>query len=244
MAKPIINYHAVAQANGLQQGKTLYRPTVVDRGEPVTLDTIVKRAIDRGYLPGLKPESAQGVASGICEQMATELREGRSVKFGNYFRGLIYLRGTCDNDGKLGPDNEVSVSLIKGKGFGLNAADFTFQNIESENVPKLEFVISDCAGAQRNKPVAGELLYVNGERLTGEGTATSVELWATDETGAITGDEPVWNIDSFSITGPNLLAFAFPNNTPAGRYVFKVLRRTPAGAVTESIQLTVYVIAD
>ena len=93
MAKPIINYRAVAQANSVLN-KTIYRPTVVDRGEPVSLSTVITRAIDRGYLPGLKPESAQGVAAGICEQMATEFREGKSVKFGNYFRGLIYLSGT------------------------------------------------------------------------------------------------------------------------------------------------------
>ena len=244
MAKPIINYHAVAQAHPTQTGKTLYRPAVVDRGVPVTLDQIVERAIDRGYLPGLKRESAQGVASGICEQMATELREGRSVKFGSYFRGLIYLKGTCDNDGKLGPDNAVNVRLIKGDGFKLSASDFTFQNVESENVPKLEFVISDCAGALRNKPVAGELLYVNGERLTGEGTETTVELWATDATGAITGDDPVWFTGTFSITGPNLLAATMPNDIAAGRYIFKVLRQTQAGVVTESIQLPVQVLAD
>ena len=242
MAKPIINYRAVAQVNSVLN-KTIFRPTVVDRGEPVSLSTVITRAIDRGYLPGLKPESAQGVAAGICEQMATEFREGKSVKFGNYFRGLIYLSGTCDSDGKLGPNNDVRVHLIKGAGFRLDASDYTFQNVESENVPKLEFVISDCAGALRNKPVVAQLLYVNGERLTGDGTTTSVQLWATDETGAITGDEPAWDIDSFSITGPNLLAFTFPNNTNPGRYVFKVLRTSASGAVTESIQLPVQVLA-
>ncbi len=242
MAKPIINYHAVAQVDPISR-RTIYRPTVVDRGEPVTLEQVLVRAHDRGYLPGLKPEGARGVAAGICEQMVTEFRAGNSIKFGNYFRGALYLSGQCGADGKLGPDNEIKVRLIKGKGFQLDAGDFDYQNIESANVPKLEFVISDHAGAVRNKPVVGVTLYVNGERLTGEGTTTSVELWATDATGAITGDEPVWSIDTFDITGPSLLGFAFPNNTEPGRYVFKVLREAEGGAVTESVNLGVQVIA-
>lgn len=241
MGKPIINYKAVAQLNSVSH-KTLYRPTVVDRGEPVTLEVILQRAHDRGYLPGLKPEGAAGVASGICQQMVAEFRNGNSIKFGDYFRGALYLSGQCGADGKLGPDNEINVRLIKGKGFGLDTANYDFQNVESENVPKLEFVISDYPGALRNKPVVGQLLFVNGEKLTGEGTETAVELWATDATGAITGDEPAWDTDTFSIKGPNLLGCTLPNNIEPGRYIFKVLRGTASGAVTESIQLPVQVV--
>ena len=65
-------------------------PAIVEREEIVPLDEIVRRAIDRGLIAGLKPSAAEGIA----QQLAYEFARGRSVSFGRYFYGRPYLSGT------------------------------------------------------------------------------------------------------------------------------------------------------
>ena len=68
-------------------------PVLVDRLQPVDLQTVVENCIDRGLIAGLKPTAAQTIADGVAAQLAREFSLGRGVMFGNYFYGRPYLSG-------------------------------------------------------------------------------------------------------------------------------------------------------
>jgi len=241
MAKPIINYAPVAMQNRAL-GRTIYVPTIVDRGQTVPLETVIERAIDRGLIVGIKPTAATSIAQGLGKQMYAEFSNGRGIKFGDYFYGRLYLGGTCGADGKLSPKNEINVRLMPGKGYRVKYGDFTYQNVESALVPTLDFVISDTAGAVRNKPVIDATLFVNGTKLVGEGTTTTIEFWAVDSTGEITGDEPAYTYDTFTVAGESLIAFDLGSTIEAANYVAKVVRTASTGTRTESVPLEVEVV--
>ena len=242
MAKPVINYAPVPMQNRAL-GRTIFVPMVVDRGQTVPMETVIERAIDRGLIVGIKPTAASSIAQGLGKQMYAELKNGRGIKFGDYFYGRLYLSGTCGSDGRLNDaKNDISVRLIPGKGYQVKLSDYTFQNVENELVPSVDFVLSDTPSAVRNKPVAGATLFVNGQKLVGEGTTTAVEFWATDSTGEITGDTPAYTFSEFTAEGASLLAFAL-SNVNAGNYVLKVVRTAAGGTRTESVPLNVEVVA-
>ena len=54
-------------------------PVIVDRQQPVELETVVENCIDRGLIAGLKPTAAQGIADGVAAQMAFEFGKGRGI---------------------------------------------------------------------------------------------------------------------------------------------------------------------
>ena len=241
MAKPIINYAPVPMQNRAL-GRTIFVPTVVDRGQTVPLETVIERAIDRGLIVGIKPTAATSIAQGLGKQMYAEFANARGIKFGDYFYGRLYLNGTCGSDGRLTDKNDINVRLVPGNGYRVKLSDFSFQNVESEMVPQVDFVLSDTASAVRNKPVIGATLFINGMKLVGEGTTTTVELWATDATGEITGDDPAYTFSEFTAEGASLLAFALAN-VAAAKYVLKVARTATGGTRTESVPLNVEVVA-
>ena len=67
-------------------------PVLVDRLQPVDLQTVVENCIDRGLIAGLKPTAAQTIADGVAAQLAREFSLGRGVMFGNYTRQLTLVR--------------------------------------------------------------------------------------------------------------------------------------------------------
>ena len=84
MDKPILFYEVRVHQNRITGGP-IYVPAIVDREEAVPLETIIERAIDRGLIAGIKPSAAKQIADAIAMQMYEEFRQGRGVKFGNYF---------------------------------------------------------------------------------------------------------------------------------------------------------------
>ena len=60
-------------------------PVIVERLNPVELETVVENCIDRGLIAGLKTTAAHGIAEGVAAQIAREFTLGRGVQFGQYF---------------------------------------------------------------------------------------------------------------------------------------------------------------
>ena len=101
-------------------------PVIVERLNPVELETVVENCIDRGLIAGLKTTAAHGIAEGVAAQIAREFSLGRGVQFGQYFYGRPYLSGTVDANGRLTGDNKINVRLYKGAEFKLALEDFSF----------------------------------------------------------------------------------------------------------------------
>ena len=133
MAKPIIRYKPVAMEDRVNH-KTIFVPTIVDRDSMIGLDDIIIRAIDH---------AASGLANGIASQMYSEFCEGNGIKFGNYFYGQLHLKGTTTEDGRLTDENELHVTLYKGKGFALDRElrdeQYPFTRLYGKDVNTLVF---------------------------------------------------------------------------------------------------------
>ena len=80
MAKPILQYKVNTVVNPLTQEK-VYTPMLTDRAPAVSLETVVKSAKDKGYLPGLKDVSAKALAEGVLSSLKDTLAAGTNVKF-------------------------------------------------------------------------------------------------------------------------------------------------------------------
>ena len=65
MDKPIIFYAVRPQVNRATGG-TIYVPSIVEREEIVPLDEIVRRAIDRGLIVGIKDSAAKSIADAVA----------------------------------------------------------------------------------------------------------------------------------------------------------------------------------
>ena len=156
--------YVVRQIPNRLTGGVNYVPAIIDRGEAIPLSEVVRRAIDRNLIAGLKTTAAKSIAEGVATQMREEFLNGRGVKFGNFFYARLYLSGKSDADGTLTDANRVNVRLYKGPGFDLSLDSFAWTFV-GERAPVVEFVISDCANAKRGEMVKGETLLVVGSHL-------------------------------------------------------------------------------
>ena len=145
--KPVIRYEVRAQRDPINN-TTVYVPAIVDRSATKSLTTVIENAIDRGLIVGIKASAASGIATGLCEQLIKEFKDGNSVNFGGYFHGRLYLDGTVSGDGRITGANSVNIRLIKGVKWALAASDFSFMNIVDDKTPVVDFAISS-AGAAR-----------------------------------------------------------------------------------------------
>ena len=141
MDKPIIYYEARPQVNRAT-GATIMVPAIVEREQSVPLEEIVRRAIDRGLIAGVKESYANQIGEAIAQQMYDEFKAGRGVKFGQYFYARLYLDGTTDSNGKLTDKNRINVRFVNGAKFKLNMSDFTFTNSAFLKNSRLEIFCS------------------------------------------------------------------------------------------------------
>lgn len=192
--------YVVRQIPNRLTGGVNYVPAIIDRGEAIPLSEIVRRAIDRNLIAGLKTSAAQSIAEGVATQMREEFLNARAVKFGNYFYARLYLGGKCDANGTLTERNTVNVRLYKGPGFDLSKDMFDWVFV-GEQAPVVEFVISDCANAQRGEMVKGKTTLVIGQRLAFDPSrGDSAELrWKS-------GDEEMAAPLDVALSGENLIS--------------------------------------
>ena len=230
MDKPIIFYEVRPQTNR-NTGDTILVPAIVEREPGVPLDEIIRRAIDRGLIAGVKPTYAQQIAEAIAQQMYEEFKAGHGVKFGSYFYARLYLDGTSDASGNLTSKNGINVRFVNGNSFKLDRDMFSFSNVNGGDIPGVEFVISDADGAQRGLLIENKPIMVNGVNLYAEGdVGTRVEIAeynpATGQAGAV-----VALATEFTSRGPNMLVFAWVSELVSGKKYLAVPSRSADGNV-------------
>ena len=227
MDKPILFYEVRVHQNRIT-GTPIYVPAIVDREEAVPLETIIERAIDRGLIAGIKSSSAKQIADAIAQQMYEEFKNGRGVKFGNYFYARLYLDGTTNSDGVLTKDNSVNVRFQQGAGFKLTMDMFSFSNIAGGDIPGTDFLISEADGAERGILIPNENVILNGVNLWKDGDAgTKVDFYLVDsETGEVS-DVSTATVTTFISKGPNALKFAWPSALAERSTYYAVPSRSP-----------------
>ena len=231
MDKPILFYEVRPQANRATGG-TILVPAIVEREPAVPLDEIVARAIDRGLIAGVKPSYAEQIANAIAQQMYEEFRNGRGVKFGNYFYARLYLDGTSDDDGRLTAANGINVRFVNGAGFKLAMDMFSFSNVNGGDIPSTDFLISEADGAERGVLLPEAAVMLNGVNLYKDGdVGTKVAFYAFDPATGEVADVPTAEVTSFETKGPNALKFAWPSALEQGKAYFAVPSRSADGAL-------------
>ena len=244
MAKPKL-YYEVRQSVNRMTGQPIFWPAIIDRDQSITLEDVIKNAIDRGVIAGLKVSAAKQIADAVCQQMYEEFKGARGVKFGNYFYARLSLDGQSDDTGKLTKDNHVNVRFVNGAGFKLDRSDFSFEFANSDVIPSLQFLINDADGAERDT-IASDTIMVNGNNLYAEDdTATHLAFYAVNsETGAVS-PTPAYEADTadFESRGPNLLVFSPSSAIAAGKYMVRATRTLIDGKTYESGNHEVTVIA-
>lgn len=214
MDKPTLYYTVRVQENRLTH-QPIYVPAIVEREQSVPLNEIVRRAIDRSLIPGLKATAAVGIADAIARQMYEEFSQGRGVRFGSYFYARLYLDGTTNANGVLTKANSLNVRFVSGPSFKLTLDMFAFSNISAGDVPLADFLVSDTDGAIRNVLKPSAVVNFNGQYLWKEGdVGTKVEFFEIDPATGEPASEASATVetDNFSSKGPNLLTFAYPTS--------------------------------
>ena len=245
MAKPKL-YYEVRQSVNRTTGQPVFWPAIIDRDQSISLEDVIKNAIDRGVIAGLKVSAAKQIADAVCQQMYEEFKGARGVKFGNYFYARLYLDGQSDDTGKLTSQNHVNVRFVNGAGFKLDRSDFSFEFANSDVIPSLQFLINDADGAERDQIAFTGAVMVNGGNLfADDDLATHLAFYAVDsETGAVS-PTPAYKVDAalFTSRGPNLLVFTPDEALAAGKYVVRATRTLIDGKTYESGNHEITVIA-
>ena len=195
-------------------------PVIVERVQPTSLESVVENCIDRGLIAGLKPTAAAGIADGVARQLANEFRQGRGVKFGQFFYGRPYLSGSVGPNGSLTDKNAINVRLYKGDAFKLTLDDFQMTFDGAGDAVKVDSIFgdtSDAGGNTRGQIVAGSPIVINGRNL-----------WSVGDTNRVTfnaeGEEPVV-VNQMTTQSSELLTFACPAGLVANtRYAVTVSR--------------------
>ena len=231
MNKTIIFYEVRPQLNRVT-GETIMVPAIVEREQAVTLDEIIRRAIDRGLIAGVKATYASQIAEAIAQQMYEEFKSGRGVKFGTYFYARLYLDGTSDAAGKLTDKNGINVRFVSGASFKLTRDMFEFSNVNGGDIPGAEFLISDVDGAERGALKPNAVIMLNGVNLWKDGDAGSkVAFYEVDGTTGEVASEATATVTNFNSYGPNLLTFAWVSALEEGKKYLAVPSRSADGEV-------------
>ena len=198
--KPIVKYEVRAQRDPVNN-TTVYVPAIVERAATKSLATVIENAIDRSLIVGVKPSAASGIATGLCEQLFKEFKDGNAVNFDGYFYGRLYLDGKVGAEGRITGENSINVRLTKGPKWKLSTDDFSFTNVADDKTPVVDFLISSSAGAVRGRLIKDQAILVNGSVFGDAAAGVSVKFVygeGTEVAGTVTS------------CGENLIAVAWP----------------------------------
>ena len=234
--KPILDYNIF---NGqTPEGESYIRPAIVNRDSPNDLEQILKNAIDRGLIAGLKETACASIAQGIVEQMYKELTDGHSVQFGDFFSVRLYLDGQTDGSGNLNElSNSVNPRFLKGDAFGLKAGDFTLHYVGGGDRPTLSKVCSENNTSQTGRLDTGDNVLIFGTNLLPAAGQTLKVVFQRENDGEI--EETV--IDTFETVNVGLIKFAYPVLPASATYkVFAVFEDDETGRLDPSTARNVY----
>lgn len=228
--KPILDYNIV---NGqTPEGESYIRPAIVNRDVPNDLEQILKNAIDRGLIAGLKDTACASIAQGIAEQMYKELTDGHSVQFGGFFSIHLYLDGQTDGSGTLSEGvNKINPRFQKGSEFELAVSDFTMRYTDDGTRPTIKLVKSEGDGSESGHLTAGEPVLIFGTNLKPAEGQTLQVVFQREVEGEI--EETV--VDTFITNSDDLIKFEYPEIPSAGEYkVVATFEDTETGRVYPS----------
>ena len=231
MEKPILFYEVRPQTNR-STGGTILVPAIVEREQAVPLDEIIRRAIDRGLIAGVKETYAHQIAEAVAQQMYEEFKAGRGVKFGTYFYARLYLDGVSDPSGNLTDKNGINVRFVNGNSFKLSLDQFSFSNVNGGDIPGAEFLISDADGAERGVLKPNAAIMLNGVNLyKADDAGTKVSFYEIDTATGEAAVEPTAEVTTFTSRGPNMLVFAWVSELVSGKKYLAVPSRSADGEV-------------
>ncbi len=205
-------------------------PVIVERLNPVELETVVENCIDRGLIAGLKTTAAHGIAEGVAAQIAREFSLGRGAQFGQYVYGRPYLSGTVDANGRVTSANRINVRLYKGEAFRLTLDDFSFTFDGAGDAVRIDSIYGDTTDAGGNtygQLVTGAPVKVNGRNLYAAGDTDKV-LFEEVGGGATVA------VEDFATQSADLLSFAWPAGLVAGKSYAVKVERTDVNGVTRT----------
>ena len=233
--KPVIKYEVRAQRDSVNN-TTVYVPAIVDRSATKNLSAVIENAIDRSLIVGVKPSAANGIATGLCEQLFKEFKDGNAVNFDGYFYGRLYLDGTVSGDGRISGENSINIRLAKGPKWKLSTDDFSFTNVADGKTPVVDFLISSTSGAARGKLVKGAAILVNGSVFGDAADGVAVKFVYGDGT----------EVDGVATScGENLISVEWPaglSGVAAGTEIQVTVSRTDGDATFVSSPKTATVV--
>lgn len=226
MAKTKLNYTVrTVRAPGSSVDTAI--PVIVERREPVELQTVIENCIDRGRIASLKPTAAKGIADGIAEQIKWVFEHGQGVAFGQYFYGRPYLSGVVNENGTLSAENSVNIRLYKGNLWKLTRDDFTFSFDGAGDAVTVDTVYgsNDAPGGNTNgQIVSGYPVVVNGRNFYAAGDTNKVVFNEIDGTGHV-------EVSEFTSQGDQLLVFDWPSGLESGKSYTITVERTDMNGV-------------
>lgn len=243
MSKPILNYKGYMSEDPSDRTKQICIPAIVDRNQVQTLEEVVKHAIDRGLIAGLKDSAAKAIADGIMLQLGETLNNGTGVIFGDFFSVRPYLTGTiADLLAPLTAQNKLRVRFVPGTAYKLDGKDFSFHNVtESENVPAISGVQAETSGAPEDSWTTEDANYIWGKNLLMD-AGDKVEFYNCDGATPVLKGSLAYedfeaqgvnnNATSISIPGAVIGAFGAQLGTKVG---FKVVKTVTVEGVETTI---------
>ena len=70
MEKAKLKFEVRAQKDPSDVSKSIFVPSIVDRGDPMSLAGVIYNAIDTGRIAGLKTNAAKSVAEGMSPDLS------------------------------------------------------------------------------------------------------------------------------------------------------------------------------
>lgn len=202
MAKIKLKYTVVNGRNPRTSEPLLY-PKVTGR-VIVDTDASIDYCQKNGYIRG-QTEDLKGTINGYLQGVQAQVKEGKAINMGEWFRVQGELRGRLDEDASLDMSkNEYHMNLTALKDWKVPADTFEWENVTDTGAkPRIDFILSDIAGAVRGQIKKGQVIAVNGTNLTMGAGDTATIAWMEEETEHTLTVTPTTN-------GENLLKFSWP----------------------------------
>lgn len=228
MAKPVIKYKSFMGVDP-RTDQPMLRVMICDRVVRHT-EEMADALIKGGYAIGIQKSLLVGIINALADYFVDALNEGQTLLIDNRLSIRLDLVGKPNEDGSLGSRNEVKVNaipLIETKKVTKDSFSWQRVNDDGKN-PKIEFLISDSAGAARGKLIEGAAILANGRNLgiTADDTVSYKFTWKEGESAQ---EETILP----SIVSDDLIKIAWPTvfgDVPKGTEVtFTMDITTPDG---------------
>ena len=188
-------------------------------------------AANSGFVPaGSKKEV---IVPGFSQMMAAaksliETTGDARVLFADWLTVAVATKDAALKDGAIPETAKLVTTIRVHKGLKIDPTQFhlKLEGYDDTLAPKIDFLISAAAGAERSKLVRGQAIMINGRNFGEDDTALAVSFgWGE-------GEDAHSIAARISSCGENLIALTWPqefNDLPAGTKVTATVKRTIDG---------------